>query len=530
MSARIAIRLCLFLLTCAVVPPSTAPGAERPTYTRAEAALDLATYFRLPHTDDPKSLYGLAHGVFPGGYDGKDHLSFQDQACTLEVLVVALVRYAGWDVLHYSPKVAAEVLPHVTPEGIPWYGPDPTPRSVPSVVVALEKGLLGREQLPGLRKPISREDALACLRKLDHLDGSSKQVDMVRWLTVEECRSPQSLSASPPNPSQLLVVPRNAPRGTLFADLPNPILDLRAPSLRLSCGPGELNTGRQDYFPLGPLQTVLTTSLGIAADSYVHQGEAIYGRVENASSTANAVGIWGASVSRAAKARVWGGFFTAENSPGDDHDAQLVGLEVDVTNKARPGVFPHASKVGIQVVGIGKRVTNAVEVIGSEDALWENGINFAERSIAPEGTAIAMTQPGPANIGIDFGHTPFRTAAMVVSNNSLLGFCSKTGGLSGLYADDRDFGYLVLRPGFSGLRITNHVNSENLLQLTPQGDLLVKGRVLSGGENPVSGDRGASKSERRLIKILVAVTSLNSTALLVLLGAWLWRRRTAKSS
>jgi hypothetical protein len=521
MRGKAPMRLVVLLLVCAVVQLTRVSAAENKTYTRAEAALDLATHFHLPHSDDPHTLYGLLHGVFPGGYDGKIHLSFHDQPCTLEVLIVALVRHMGWNILHYSPKLAEEVRPFVSPEGIPWYGPDPTPRSIPSVVVALEKGLLRREHLGDLRKPLTRADALAYLGKLDNHGAFTAKTEPTRWLTIEECENSHSLLASPPDAAQLLVIPREAQCGDLLAELPNPILDLRAPGLRLRCGPSELNSGRQDYFPLGPLQSTFTASLGLSADSLVHQGEAIYGRVENASPTANAVGVWGAALSRSAKARVWGGFLTAENTAGAQQDAQLVGLEVDVTNKSKPGVTPNASKVGIQVVGIGNRVTNALEIIGAEDGLWENGLNFAQRAIAPDGTVIGLTQPDPVNIGIDFAHTPFGTAAMIVSNNSLLGFCSKQGGLAGMYTDDIGEGSLVLRPGVSGLRVTDNQNRDNLLWLTPQGDLLVKGRVWDVGGEP------SRKVERWIIAILAVITCLNTTALVVLLGAG-WRRRRAR--
>lgn len=525
MSTRTTLQVIALFVACLCFVPSKVPGSQANVYTRAEAALDIATHFKLPHTEDAQSLYGLAHTVFPGGYDGKDHLSYHDQPCTLEVLIVALVRYSGWDVLHYSSRLAEIVRPYVSPEGIPWYGPDPTSRSIPSVVIALEKGVLERERLGDLRKPISRAEALGYMRKLDDPVSLAKAVPPVRWLTVDECRDQKSLSASLTDASQMLVIPKEAPHGDLVGNLPNPIMDLRAPGMRLLCGPTELNSGRQDYFPLGSLQTILTASLGIPADSYIHQGESIYGRVENSSTTANAVGIWAASLSRRAKARVWGGFLTAENSPGDDRDAQLVGLEVDVTNKSLPGVSPNASKVGIQVVGIGHRVTNAIEIIGSEDGLWQNGLNFAERSVSPEGTVIALTQPAPVNYGIDFTHTPFRTAAVAISNNSLLGFCSKSGGLSGMYADDVGDGHLVLRTGQSGLRVTDHLNSQNLLHLTPQGDLVVKGRVLSESGHRLLPSADKVSSQHRVIVLLSIITCLNSTALLALLGGWLWRRR-----
>ena len=112
----------------------TAPPAS---VTRAAAALRIAEDLGIRHGANPGDLYELFPDVFPGGYDGKADRAYPDKEATLENIVVALVRWAGWDTVHYSESLASQVKPYVTAEGFPFYGPEPTPRSIPYVVGAL---------------------------------------------------------------------------------------------------------------------------------------------------------------------------------------------------------------------------------------------------------------------------------------------------------------------------------------------------------------------------------------------------------
>jgi len=118
---------------------------------RAEAALRIANNLGIAHGKDSKNLYGLYPDVFPGGYSGTLDLSLSDKQATLEQVVVTLVRWSGWDTVHYDTRIVDSVKAFVTPEGFPFYGPDPTPRSIPYVVVALQKGLITNETLKILR-------------------------------------------------------------------------------------------------------------------------------------------------------------------------------------------------------------------------------------------------------------------------------------------------------------------------------------------------------------------------------------------
>jgi hypothetical protein len=450
---------------------STTAQAED-SLTRAEAALIIAQRLNLPHTDDPRTLYGTFNKPFPGGYDGRRDLTYYDKPLTTEVLTVVLVHHSGWDVIRYSEAAAKRAAPFVSPEGFPFYGPDPTPRSIPYIAVALERGLLQASELPGIREPIGRATLLRYLDRYRQISSVSQVLPPTMTADSTMIKNGRITAVKPLYPSQMIVLPRGVPVGPLPNTWRNPILDFRGPNVRLFSGPVSIGTGAQDYFPLGALDSVFSVGMAIPKDSYAHQGEAIYGLVENESPTVNAVGIWGASQSLASKARVWGAFFTANSAEGADKDAQLVGLEVDVVNHTRAGISPNASKVGIQVVGLGEaQVTNGIEILASGPALWNNGILFSDHSIGPNGTILGVSQRDAVNLGIDISHTPFKRAAVLISNNSLVGFRSKAGADSGMYADDINNGSLVLRSGRDGTRITNNENSKNLFWVRSDGSI-----------------------------------------------------------
>jgi hypothetical protein len=474
-------------------------------YTRAECATDFVEYFHVtPQSDTPSTLYGM-WTLFPIGFAAwTGNVYDADKPATLEFLLVSLVRYAGWDVLHYSKESAKTVEPYVSPEGLPYYQPDPTPRSIPFVAVALEKGLIDRAALPRVRENISKADMNFYLGKFDSLTAQNKPMssEALKAFSLAEPAGGKTTAASGQDSGQLLVIDRGAPLGPFSSEVPNPVLDLRAPNIRLYKGPTAFNTGAQDYFPLGALDTVLTSSLAIPADSYIHQGQGIHGTVENGSRTANGIGLWGTAAAQAKGARVWAGFLDATTPKGNDQDAQIVGLEVDASNYQKPGVSPNASKVGIQVVGLGSApVTNGIEIIGTRQSGWINGIVFGDHAVNEDGTAMGISQATPVKLGIDFSSTPFTYAAMRISNNSLLSFVSKNGGDSSIYADDINDGSLVFRAGRSGLRITNNQNSENLLTLSPDGELIVKGRVVS--QESAGGAAGAGRASQWMVILTV---------------------------
>jgi len=456
-----------------------APSPQQHVLSRAEAALVVAEHFHLTHTEDPTTLHGLVETAFPGGYDGLTTLSFHDQPTTWEVMTVVLVWNAGWDVVHYSEALAAEVRPFVTPEGYPFYGPDPTPRSIPFVCVAIERGLIERSDLARLRSGMTRTDIDTLFRRFDAISSTVRPIEPFVYAPANASAS--DLADVVTDGRQILVLrPGLQQRGRLWSDsFKNPVLDLRGPNPRLILGPSDLGHGGQDYFPLGALQTTFTTALTVPAEALYHQGQAFYGTVDNYSATVNAIGVWGASRSRARGARVWGGFLTATSGDGDATDGQLVGLEVDITNHTLPGVSPNESKVGIQVVGLGTAGnTNAVEVIAADRGQWINGLLFAPRSVSADGAYVATAQNDPVRVGIDFSYGRFNQAAIALPANGRIQFATPGGPPAAVYSDEFFGGGLVLQGGPAGVRVTNAANTKNLVWIHDDGSLDPRSRIL----------------------------------------------------
>lgn len=166
----------------------------------------------------------------------------------------------------------------------------------------------------------------------------------------------------------------------------------------------------------------------------------------------NAVAIWGDGGARVNDARVWGGFFSARSGLKSWEDAQLVGLEVDVLNGGKPGVHPHKSKVGIQVVGFGEVNSNALEILSQSEKSGQfmNGVNIKGGSIHKTGTVFGV-EPQQTTLGLNMQYSKFRDSAILLSENAPITFRQKNGKDAKVYrAED---GALVLQAGDGGLRI-----------------------------------------------------------------------------
>lgn len=199
------------------------------------------------------------------------------------------------------------------------------------------------------------------------------------------------------------------------------------------------------------------------------------------SPTINAVALWGDSAALHPGARSWGGFLSARSWPvhwneyvpagtadfkDEDFDAALVGLEVDVLNNGLPhGLVSKTvgiplSKVGVQIVGFGKRNTAALE-LRSEDSddysknpyerrgVWHYGL-IDHNALNSESTFLITTTP-EIRTGVDFSRTTFSDSALKIKSagsHSGVAFGNYTGGE--IYAED---GKLHLRGGTSGLSI-----------------------------------------------------------------------------
>lgn len=413
------------------------------TITRADAALYIAEKLNISHNDKPESLYGLAYGIFAGDYDGKNDITNYDKEMTLEVAIVTLVRYMGWNTVQYDKNLIEYVKPYVTQEGYPNYLPDPSPRSIPYVITALDYGLLNKSELKNLLNKIGYEELDVYISRLKNI----KTTTTINKSIIQYNGS----SSVKNNVGKLIVVNRGYSEDENLSNGENTILDLRASGVRIYSGKSNISNGKQDYFPLGPLSSTFSVGMGVPENDYSHQAQPIYGTIDNYSKTVNAVGIWGNANSKNSNARVWGSFFNVTNNEGEENDAQIIGSEIDVTNNSADGTSPNASKVGLQIVSLGSKLnTNAIEILAAgENTGWVNGILFGDKSIYEDGTVIGTSQKSIK-----------------------------------IYGDDINNGYLVLQNGKSGLRIVNNANNENILIINDDGtiskDCLVYKKYLSG--------------------------------------------------
>jgi hypothetical protein len=449
--------------------------------TRADCAKMIGNTFGLNLTSDPKTLYGLLDNGFPAGYENSTSISMYKEPCTLEVLTVAIVQQSGISVIDYTQKDVENLKRWVSPRGIPYYAPDPTPRSIPFVKAALTYNILNASDLPKLKNQLSVKSATEFISfALTKLKGKSVK-NSGNTITLDTLSQAKSIAK---NFRGLVLLSPQFPKGKLPPALTTHlVLDLRSGTPRfLTNGGGTLGNGNQDYFPLGALSTGVTASLFTPKFSLDHQSQAIHGNVESESESVNAIGVWGSAKSAATAARVWGSFFNVTNSR--NQDAQLVGAEIDVTNYAKPGTAPNESKVGLQVVGLGTALnTNAVEILASDGGLWGNGILFDKTSVAPRGAIIGSGITGTVSRGLDFSSTKFSDSAIKLSPGSQLIWSKPDQTSAGIYLGDGKYGdkdIFTIRSGSSGFRITDVTGQKTLLYLDGDGNLITP--ALGGGQ------------------------------------------------
>lgn len=174
--------------------------------------------------------------------------------------------------------------------------------------------------------------------------------------------------------------------------------------------------GAPEQFANQPNHSGLVVSTAVPASATNIQDQSIAGLIDNYSPWLNAVGVWGGARSLAPGAPIWGGFFNVSNDQlKQGQDSQLIALELDSLNYAKPGVFPNNSKVGLQIVGLGNALnTSAIEILGNGAGNWVNGIVFDQNSVASSGTLIGEAGKGPYKLGLDFGNATFTDAAILV--------------------------------------------------------------------------------------------------------------------
>lgn len=239
----------------------------------------------------------------------------------------------------------------------------------------------------------------------------------------------------------------------------------------------------------------------------------------------NAVSIWGDSTSIVNGAKSWGGFFSArsacryyaqggvlskygDHSPEncENHDNQLIGIEIDVLNNSKPGVFPNMSKTGLQVVGFGNPNSMAIEV-RSEDTdrltpgkaprgAFESAF-YIKNSIQPEYGRLIVADFAQAKIGLDFRQPVFTEGAMQFRTAGVgTGLVANEGRSGEIYGGERwqggkdKTGWLSARLGDGGFRVVSNDNTKEMMAIDNHGgiylngDLYLNGAKVSSVPNP----------------------------------------------
>lgn len=248
-------------------------------------------------------------------------------------------------------------------------------------------------------------------------------------------------------------------------------------------------------------------------ESHNHH-QSLLSEVINATPGVNGIPIWGDGTAVVNGANVWGGFFSARSAcnPSDligkylpkgldrgcsaDFDAQLTGLEVDVLNDGKPGVYPNKAKHGIQIVGFGNPNGQALSVIVENfdrEPQFRRGqfesILYAQNSLHPEYGRFIVMDFDKAKIGLDMrsplfsgGAMDFRTEG--VGTGVLLGSGASGEIYGGLrWPGSHDPGqWLSLRLGNGGYRVVSNDNRHELVAIDNHGGIYLNGDVYLNGK------------------------------------------------
>lgn len=265
--------------------------------------------------------------------------------------------------------------------------------------------------------------------------------------------------------------------------------------------------------------------------SHNHYQLALF-EVLNTSPGTNAIPIWGDGNAIANQSSAWGAFFSARSAkiqpdyhhddayptellealPSyDDFDAQLCGLEVDVLNNGKPGVFGNKAKHGIQVVGFGNPNSHALSVICEnfdcppemQKGQFESGVYF-QSSIHPEYGRMIVADFDKAHIGVDFRKPVFDWGAIQLNApRAGTGVVFSEGRGGEIYSGPRQqdgLDVLTMRMGADGFRILNAEGTKEVLSIDSHGALCFNGEVYLKGCRPTIFDRIANWLNRVFLR------------------------------
>lgn len=231
----------------------------------------------------------------------------------------------------------------------------------------------------------------------------------------------------------------------------------------------------------------------------------------------NAVSIWGDSTSIVNGAKSWGGFFSARSAcfsyarggvlekygtraPTDCKgvDNQLIGVEIDVLNGSKPGVYPNMSKTGLQIVGFGNPNSMAIEVRSEDTDRLEPGkiphgafeaALYVKNSIQPDYGRMIVADFDRAGMGIDFRRPLFKEGAIRFRSEGLgTGLVVNEGKSGEIYGGERwpgfqdQAGWLTARNGEGGFRVVSNDNTREVMAVDNFGGIYLNGDVYLNGK------------------------------------------------
>ena len=251
------------------------------------------------------------------------------------------------------------------------------------------------------------------------------------------------------------------------------------------------------------MHTVQSAPYGqeLSSEDYRHQHnhyQNLLCETYNFASDLNAVSIWGDSGAFVPGAKSWGAFFSARSWPvkwggyspeyswkfnDEDFDAALVGVEIDVLNAGKnwgdisPLLSSSMGKIGLQIVGFGKRNTAAIE-IRTEDSddptktpqtrrgAWKWGMIV--RNALHEDSTLIHCENGRIKRGIDLSMSTFTEGALLLTSGGDKSGIVFDHGKSGKIYSEED-GTLVLEPGCMGIKII--LNKNDFVIIKKDGDI-----------------------------------------------------------
>ncbi|MGO4704324.1 polysaccharide pyruvyl transferase family protein [Microvirga sp. 2MCAF38] len=251
---------------------------------------------------------------------------------------------------------------------------------------------------------------------------------------------------------------------------------------------------------------------------------------------ANAIPIWGDGAAIAQGSGAWGAFFSARSSyydpttmrgsfvpegfkavPRDEFDCQLTGLEVDVLNGGKPGVYPNKAKHGISIVGFGNPNSHALSVICENfdcapelrKGQFEAGIYF-QNSIHPEYGRLIVSDFDKSHIGLDFRRTLFKWGAVQIkSAGPGTGIVFDEGKGGEIYTGSRWVGqdtlrWQTIRMAEEGLRIVTPDGKREVLAVDAYGGLYLSGDIyLNGRKFQASSEASPGGLLRQIATVLL---------------------------